>query len=67
MDKKEKKKGFISIKIILIVIANNIFVLYRYESHLGEAKISGIKKGAMTGFTVGTMWFFIYCAYALGI
>jgi hypothetical protein len=67
MDKNEKKKGFISIKDILIVIAKNIYVLYRYESHLGEAKLSGMKKGAVTGFTMGSVWFFIYCAYALGI
>jgi len=67
MDKNEKKKGLISISDILIVVANNIFVLYRYEKHLGQAKTSGIKKGAMTGLTMGTMWFIIYCEYALGI
>jgi hypothetical protein len=67
MDKNEKKKGLISIRDILIVVANNIFVLYRYEKHLEEAKTSGIKKGAMTGFTMGSVWFLIYCAYALGI
>jgi hypothetical protein len=46
---------------------NNKFVLYRYEKHLGEAKLSGIKKGAAGGFTMGMLWFLIYCAYALGI
>ncbi|CAF4831175.1 unnamed protein product [Rotaria sp. Silwood1] len=39
----------------------------RYEQHLGEAKRNGIKKGAINGFTMGSVWFFIYCAYSLGI
>ncbi|CAF4527832.1 unnamed protein product, partial [Rotaria magnacalcarata] len=26
----------------------------------------GIKKGGINGFTMGTVWFLIYCAYALG-
>ncbi|CAF1014116.1 unnamed protein product [Rotaria sordida] len=38
----------------------------RYEKYLGEAKKNGIKKGAISGFTMGCVWFFIYCAYALG-
>ncbi|CAF3502579.1 unnamed protein product [Rotaria sp. Silwood1] len=38
----------------------------RYEQHLGEAKRNGIKKGAINGFTMGSVWFFIYCAYSLG-
>ena len=44
-----------------------VFVLYRYEEHLGEAKKSGIKKGAVNGFTMGLVWSLIYCAYALGV
>ncbi|CAF3084747.1 unnamed protein product [Rotaria sp. Silwood2] len=36
------------------------------EHHLGDAKKNGIKKGAINGFTMGCVWFFIYCAYALG-
>jgi hypothetical protein len=35
--------------------------------HLDEAKKSGIKKGAVTGLTMGTVWCLIYCSYALGI
>ncbi|CAF2682116.1 unnamed protein product [Rotaria sp. Silwood2] len=37
----------------------------RYEKHLDEAKRSGIKKGAISGVTMGFVWFTIYCAYAL--
>jgi hypothetical protein len=40
--------------------------LSRYEKYLGEAKRSGIKKGAVTGMTMGALWFVIYCDYALG-
>ncbi|CAF5047790.1 unnamed protein product, partial [Rotaria sp. Silwood1] len=38
----------------------------RYEKHLDEAKINGIKKGAISGIFIGTMWFFSFCSYALG-
>ncbi|CAF3736730.1 unnamed protein product [Rotaria magnacalcarata] len=38
----------------------------RYEKYLGDAKKNGIKKGGINGFTMGTVWFLIYCAYALG-
>ncbi|CAF4425289.1 unnamed protein product, partial [Rotaria magnacalcarata] len=37
----------------------------RYEQHLEDAKKSGIKKGAINGITIGTVWFLIYGAYAL--
>jgi hypothetical protein len=39
----------------------------RYEKYLGEARINGIKKGAVGGFTMGLVWCLIYFAYALGI
>ncbi|CAF4895872.1 unnamed protein product [Rotaria sp. Silwood1] len=38
----------------------------RYEKHLDEAKINGIKKGAISGIFIGTLWFFSFCSYALG-
>ncbi|CAF1145696.1 unnamed protein product [Adineta ricciae] len=38
----------------------------RYEYHLDEAKKSGIRKGAISGSSMGLVWFLIYCAYALG-
>jgi ABC-type multidrug transport system fused ATPase/permease subunit len=53
--------------LFLLLMYNNIYVLYRYEQHLGEAKRSGIKKGAINGFTMGLVWFLIYCSYSLGI
>ncbi|CAF3318444.1 unnamed protein product [Rotaria socialis] len=37
----------------------------RYEKHLEDAKKNGIKKGAINGITIGTVWFLIYGAYAL--
>lgn len=43
-----------------------MFCIYRYEGFLGDAKKSGIKKGAVNGVTMGMVWFLIYCAYALG-
>ena len=41
-------------------------VLNRYEKNLGEAKKSGIKKGAINGLTIGFLWLTVYCTYALG-
>ncbi|CAF3688467.1 unnamed protein product [Adineta steineri] len=38
----------------------------RYEQYLEDARTSGIKKGGASGFALGLVWFFIYCAYALG-
>ena len=71
VDKNEKKKGFyliINILIYFIVFCKNVYRFYfRYEKHLDDAKKHGIKKGAINGITMGTVWFLIYCAYALGI
>ena len=47
--------------------SKNIFDSYRYERHLGEARKSGIKKGAVSGVAIGLLWFLVYCEYALGI
>ncbi len=40
-------------------------ILYRYERHLRTVKISGIRKGAITGVFMGFMSFIVYSAYAL--
>ncbi|CAF3575971.1 unnamed protein product [Rotaria sordida] len=39
----------------------------RYEQHLDEAKRNGVKKGAINGATMGSVWFIICCTYALGL
>jgi hypothetical protein len=62
-----EEKRFDLINKIHIIVDKIFFLLYRYEKHLGEAKRNGIKKGAMNGLTIGSVWFLIYCAYALGM
>ena len=47
--------------------SKNIFDSYRYERHLGEARKSGIKRGVVTGLTLGALLFVIHAAYALGM
>jgi hypothetical protein len=41
------------------------FSCNRYEQHLRAAKISGIRKGALNGILMGTIWFFMFCTYGL--
>lgn len=42
-----------------------IFFFHRYEKHLASAKSSGIRKGGLNGVLMGTVWFLIFCTYAL--
>ncbi|KAK8735750.1 hypothetical protein OTU49_005300 [Cherax quadricarinatus] len=37
----------------------------RYDANLVHAKKAGVKRGLMTGFGMGLMWFIIYAAYSL--
>ncbi|CAD7078234.1 unnamed protein product [Hermetia illucens] len=39
--------------------------LQRYQVKLGPAEKSGVRKGLISGIGGGTMWFLIYCCYAL--
>ena len=46
---------------------DDVHFVNRYEKNLGEAKKSGIKRGAGNGLARGFSWFVIYSSYALGI
>lgn len=37
----------------------------RYEKNLEKARITGVKKGAITGLTFGFFFMILYCSYAL--
>jgi hypothetical protein len=66
---REEKRFDLNHRFFSLLFRTKIFLffLYRYEKHLDEVKRSGIKRGAIHGFTMGIMWLLIYSAYALGI
>jgi hypothetical protein len=43
-----------------------LFLVYRYDGHLDEAKKNGIKKGITVGWSMGLVYLVVFCAYGLG-
>jgi len=43
-----------------------LYINHRYNNHLEDARVLGVKKGLINGVSLGIVWLVIMCTYGLG-